>query len=648
MSLQTCDSQMSPPVSEERSTSTSESTKRFDLACVGRLAVDLYGEQRGVSLTETTSFRRYLGGSSGNLAVGASRLGLSVAMISAVGDDSMGRYLRETLRKAGVDDSGLATRGDRRTALAFLGMLGAEAIGLDFYREKAADTALELTPEVMAVLTNARFVAVCGTHFCDPYSNSAVTGMLRTAASAGARIVLDIDLRRDLWSSFDGGFAGSVARCRQAASKSAILVGNEEEMLALTGEPSIDAALMHLRQITKAAIVLKQGARGASFLAPGKTPLAENWIGCEGFSVTLVNPVGAGDAFLSGFLTSHATGGDPAASLRRGNAAGALVVSRHACSEAMPSQAELDLFIQGVDAKDKRIDHAHRVALRRERPEKILAFACDHRVPFRDLLAKYGGSEDDVRHFKELTVDAALRVAARHVGMQPAMLMDDTFGVAALERLDQAGAWVGRPVELTRSRPLDFETGADIAEAIRAWNPRHVAKCLVWHHPDDAEELRDRQFDRIRQLQAASHAANVEWMLESIPPLEVGYSDDILIQSVGQVYAAGFMPDYWKLPALSTQDGWDRLSDLIEENDPACRGVVVLGLDRSFEELAAGLGLAARQHGCAGFAIGRTLFGECAGEWFADRIDDGTAVDRMADIYQRVVSIFTDPGPGPY
>ena len=117
-------------------------TKDIDLACLGRLAIDLYGVQRMTSLEEATGFRRYLGGSSGNLAVGSARLGLRTAMITRVGQDPMGRFLLGRLGAEGIDHSAVTSDLGRKTALTFLGMLGAEAYGLDFYRENVADTAI--------------------------------------------------------------------------------------------------------------------------------------------------------------------------------------------------------------------------------------------------------------------------------------------------------------------------------------------------------------------------------------------------------------------------------------------------------------------------------------------------------------------------
>ena len=220
------------------------------------------------------------------------------------------------------------------------------------------------------------------------------------------------------------------------------------------------------------------------------------------------------------------------------------------------------------------------------------------------------------------------------------MLIDPRFGGDVMRRLDERGWWLGRPIEVTRSRPLRTEAGAALAADIATWNPAHVAKCLVWHHPDDDEALQERQIDVLLRLQAACRDAGVEWILEAVPPLELGHDDEVLVRSVAGLYAAGLMPDWWKLPTLESEAGWSALAAAIGEHDPYCRGVLVLGLDRPLPALAAGLRLAASQPLCGGLAIGRTVFGDAAARWFAGELDDRGAVDDMSERFSRVLELF--------
>lgn len=612
---------------------------QHDLVCIGRVAVDLYGEELGTNLAETRRFQRYLGGTSGNLAVSAARLGLRVAFGGAVGDDPGGAFLRARFRAEGVDVSALDTRADRRTALAFLGMDQPEAVSLDFYRDRAADSEVSLTPAVAAVVGGARAVAFCGSHFADPTIAARLRPVLNLARAKGAVCVLDLDLRRQIWADLPGGLEASAARVAAVARDCDIVVGNAEEWSLVAGLPDPAADPEALRAAAGGQMaVLKLGADGAAGAGPGAP-----WTIVPGHSVPVLNPVGAGDAFLGGFLAAQlGAGATLSEALAQGNLCGALVVTRHGCSAAMPFARELTVVRQSGPLAPG-VARTHAIAARPARPAPIMALACDHRLPFVDLAAANGRDAAAVRQFKALVVDAALQVADEH-GHPPAVLMDDNFGAAELVRLARAGAWVGRPVEVTKSRPLTFEAGEDIAAHLRRWHPLQVAKCLVWMHPDDPPALTATQTARLLALQAAAQGAGIEWMLEAVPPVAQGHDDVTLTQLVSELYGAGLRPDYWKLPVIETAQGWATLGALIREQDPDCRGVVVLGLDRPLKELAPGLALAAQATACTGFAIGRSIFGTAAQDWFADRLSDAEATERMAALYAEAVATFRSGG----
>jgi 5-dehydro-2-deoxygluconokinase len=172
---------------------------QFDVAALGRIAVDLYGEQKGTSLEDTATFRRYVGGSSGNLAIGCARLGLKTAMISSTGEDPMGRYIRAELAKAGVDNTCVTANPQRRTALAFLGMQRADAIALDFYRDRAADMAVGFGDREAEKVRQSRLLALTGTHMSEPGTADALRKAVETAREAAGKVVLDIDFRKALW-----------------------------------------------------------------------------------------------------------------------------------------------------------------------------------------------------------------------------------------------------------------------------------------------------------------------------------------------------------------------------------------------------------------------------------------------------------------
>jgi 5-dehydro-2-deoxygluconokinase len=167
--------------------------KRLDLVTIGRSSVDLYGAQVGGRLEDMGSFNKYIGGSPTNIAAGAARLGLKSALITRVGDEHMGRFIREELVREGVDVRGVVTDPERLTALVLLGIRDDKQFPLIFYRENCADMALCEDDIDPAFIAEARAVVATGTHLSHPRTEAAVLKALHLAREAGAQTALDID-----------------------------------------------------------------------------------------------------------------------------------------------------------------------------------------------------------------------------------------------------------------------------------------------------------------------------------------------------------------------------------------------------------------------------------------------------------------------
>src|SRR6187402_3120509 len=167
----------------------------LDLVAIGRASVDLYGQQVGGRLEDMASFAKYLGGSPANTAAGAARLGLRSALVTRVGNDHMGRFIREELAREGVDVRGVLTDPERLTALVILGIRDRETFPLVFYRENCADMALTEDDVDEAWIRQARAVLINGTHLSRPDVLAASLKAARAARASGGKVVLDIDYR---------------------------------------------------------------------------------------------------------------------------------------------------------------------------------------------------------------------------------------------------------------------------------------------------------------------------------------------------------------------------------------------------------------------------------------------------------------------
>ncbi|MEN9396160.1 MAG: 5-dehydro-2-deoxygluconokinase [Pseudomonadota bacterium] len=629
-------------------TRLSEQTHRtHDLACLGRLAVDLYAQQFGSRLEDARSFSMYLGGSSANLAFGVARLGCKTAMISRVGDEQLGRFLNETLQREGCDTSQVQTDPERLTALVLLGLKDRDTFPLLFVRENCADMAIEAEQISEDFVAGCRALAITGTHLSTPTTRLASLTALSYARRHGTTTVLDIDYRPVLWGLTPRGAgenryvpdAAVTAQLQQALPWFDLLVGTEEEFFIAGGVANdLIASLRVVRELCPdATLVVKRGALGCCVIEgeiPDDIDAAPTY---RGERVEVLNVLGAGDAFLSGLLASLLQGKDWAESTRVANACGAIVVSRHACSAAMPTPAELAHWFGGsrnpqVDA-DQQLAHLHRVTAARRDWNELCVMAFDHRAQFYDIARAAGADEARIPALKRLLVQAAEQVErSRQLQGHTGVLIDGgDYGRDALASATGRGWWVGRPVELPGSRPLRFDGTRSVGSALTHWPTEQVVKCLLHYHPDDAVDLRLEQEQRVLELWEATRASGNELLLEIIPPKALtpdGSSDAAVLRAVKRFYNLGVKPEWWKLAPMQPA-GWRQLEALLAERDPYCRGAVILGLNQPLQYLADSFADASSPI-VKGFMVGRTLWADASLKWFKGELGDAELINEVA------------------
>jgi 5-dehydro-2-deoxygluconokinase len=626
----------------------------LDLICLGRAAVDLYAEQLGARLEDVASFAKYIGGCAANIAVGTARQGLKSSMLVRVGDDHMGRFVRETLAREGVDTGHVSTDPSRLTALVLLGIKDRDTFPLIFYRENCADMNLQEEDFDAGYIAAAKALLVTGTHFSTESINRVSHRAIQLAKQAGTKVILDIDYRPVLWGLTSRGMGeiryiasqGVSEHLQKIVPHCDLIVGTEEEHCIAGGSDDIMTSLRTLRSLSKAEIVVKRGPLGCSVFpgAIGKT--LDDGITVKGVTVEVLNVLGAGDAFMSGYLRGWINGEGIERSCTYANACGALVVSRHGCAPAMPSKIELDDYLsRAANVKrpdlDPRLNHLHRVTNRASQWPQVMALAFDHRSQCEALVKEVGQPLEKISELKAIIAEAVLSVAKDFPG-RAGVLCDGRFGQSVLEHMTGKGLWIARPVELPGSRPLRFETGPNIAQEMRAWPAEHTAKCLVFYHPDDAAAMKQEQLATLTQLQEACIGTGHDLLVEVIPPKAMPSDDSTLPRALAEIYAHGIKPDWWKLPSMS-DEAWRSVAAEIAASDPHCRGVVLLGLEAPEDELAAAFKIARRHPVCKGFAIGRSIFMAPAREWLLGNCDAAAFAANVADNYRRLIDIWLSP-----
>ncbi len=620
--------------------------KDLDLITIGRSSVDLYGTQVGGRLEDMRSFQKYIGGSPTNIAAGTARLGLRSALLTRVGDEAMGRFIREELVRERVDVTGVQTDPERLTALAILGIEAKDRFPLIFYRTDCADMALSEEDVDEAFIARARAVVATGTHLSNTRTERAVMKALTLAREHGARTALDIDYRPNLW-----GLAGHDAGEERFIASDAVteklqgtlylfdlIVGTEEEFHIAGGTTDTVAALRAVRAQSEATLVCKRGPMGAAAFA-GAIPdsLDAGEVG-PGFPIEVFNVLGAGDGFMSGLLKGWLDEADWPTALKYANACGAFAVSRHGCTPAYPSWEELQVFfergvVEKALRKDTELEQVHWATNRTGDWSDLRVFAFDHRIQLEEM---DGATPERIGAFKELCLRAALDV--RNGEGTYGILCDGRLGDEALHEAAGQGLWIGRPVELPGSRPLRLEEIGPDFGGLEEWPREHVVKCLCFCHPDDDAATWADQIETLTRLAAAVRRNRLEFLLEVIPSKVGPVDEDTTAAVIRKIYNADIRPDWWKLEAQASDAAWKKACAAIEENDPRTRGIVVLGLDAPAEDLREGFRLAARQPLVKGFAVGRTIFGEPARAWMRGEIGDDAAVAQMRDNFRDLVT----------
>jgi 5-dehydro-2-deoxygluconokinase len=329
--------------------------KKYDVITYGRSSIDLYSANIGSPFVDIEAFNAYVGGSPLNMAVGIRRLGLKSALLTAVGDDQIADFLLNFLEKEGVETSMIPRKPGSRTSAVVLGIEPPDNFPLVYYRDNCADSKVNIDDVIRADIASARMFEISATALNVEPSRSAAFYAAEVAVQNDIPILIDLDFRADQWH--DARSFGVTARAY--LKYSTIALGTEEEILAtMLKDPSqvkiknqqisapeiqgdINKAIEDIMKLGIEALIVKRGEKGSSiFLKNGKV------IDVPGFSVQVVNVLGAGDAFASGFIFGYLQGWDWYKCCRTGNACGAILVTKPGCSNFNPSYDEVMDFIQ--------------------------------------------------------------------------------------------------------------------------------------------------------------------------------------------------------------------------------------------------------------------------------------------------------------
>ncbi len=266
----------------------------------------------------------------------------------------------------------------------------------------------------------------------------------------------------------------------------------------------------------------------------------------------------------------------------------------------------------------------------------VHVLAIDHRWQMEEMADAAGADRGSIPALKSLLFEAFEYVATgrNDVGI----LVDDLYGIEILERATGSGVWLAHALDIPRSRPVEFGGGYEVTKTLASWPADHIAKLMVYAHPDDPAEIAEAQWARMVQFTNASAASRRKILIEFQAPAGVEPGPDYLPRMLTEAYRRGIAPTWWKLPPLPDVQQWHAAASIIRACDPVCLGMLVLGQTADPETLAGALGAAASEPMVRGFAIGRAIFGPAARAWFAGTMSDADVVASVIKQYESTIA----------
>jgi|SRR5215216_350845 len=319
--------------------------RKYDVLSIGRSSIDLYANEIGIPFTDVKTFAAYVGGCPTNVSVAAQRLNLQTALLTAVGEDYVGDFVLNFLRKEGVDIQFAKRKPESRTSAFLLAIEPPETFSIVPYRDNCSDLQLSIVDVLSSPIAQSRSIFITGSGLSHEPSRSATLLAAEKAHIHGTKVIFDLDYRPEMWPD-KSGFSQAIQSGFPMAD---VVLGTTDEFEKAmpntftkgenwtASENGIDAVLAMGAEV----VVVKRGAKSTLVY----TSSGEKWA-VPTFSVKVLNVLGAGDAFTGGFLYGYLKGWEIYRAVRMGNACGAIVVTRHGCANFMPYEEEVASFIE--------------------------------------------------------------------------------------------------------------------------------------------------------------------------------------------------------------------------------------------------------------------------------------------------------------
>nr|MCS5552099.1 PfkB family carbohydrate kinase [SAR324 cluster bacterium] len=400
---------------------------------------------------------------------------------------------------------------------------------------------------------------------------------------------------------------------------------------------------------SSAIVVLKRGAEGCMvYSADSPSPVS-----ARSFKIEVLNVLGAGDSFMSGFLRGWLRNESLENCALYGNACGALVVTRHGCSPSSPSFAEVEHFIRNFDkvpnlAHHPKMNQLHsRTEFGKPRNRELLILVFDHKTQFEESCRTGNLPQEKILRFKELVHQGFHAVSQNIKDNNLAILIDPKYGKKILNDSSDFNYTVGVPIEDEGIFPLNWLCEGSLYQHLLERPSTWFVKVLFRFHTKMNPEDKKSQLTQLRKLSGVCSELKRKLMVELIIPEDFSQEDAstvnevALTEAIDEVYKEGIYPYWWKINALDSKENWVKLNEIMDENDPEA-GVIFQCNYSQIEKLPAWLGAARSNFQRCGLAVGQSIFSEPWEKYINGNAYDAEVISEIAERFQKLLKVWSD------
>lgn len=602
-------------------------TRLLDLIILGQVTIDFFGEQLGSTLANMISFKKYVGGFGGTLAIASKRLGMHSALLSQTGKDEMGKSIRNNLIQENIDISHLYTHENSKTTIQIRAIENRTCFPEESFNEKCAYWALTEEQIETQWISNSKILCI-NSQDLNPHLNRQVRKAIIGAKDHQVKIAMLISHKA---KEDEISFETVLPLC-------SLVFVNMDTLCNVFGKQSKHEALMHLRSLTNATILVKDNLGCYAFTHN----IPQDWQICF-----IPNPcqidhyfeANTIEAFMAGFLSEYVQSNPIDACCLKGLYCSQIVQSRQSHSDAMPTQEEVTLFMAQQNQivvqtlASPHFEHVHYVATRPNLQKRLFAFSFGYHEQWEKIGARYNASANTVNQLKYLVAKGIQNCKSDAVSI----ICDETPQMNLLESFSEN--WIARTVETPNEIPLKI-LGDEVSHMLLQWPRNHGAKVTIAYHPDDKYALRGQQESTLSLLYRACRATNHELLIEIAPPSNAIQTPSTIAHIIRRFYEIGIYPDWWQIATPRDPRSWDGIQKIIDESDKYCKGVLMIAQSAQMEQLKLIFQHNVNYPACKGFVVGKNIIQQPIEDWLAHKIADSTLIEQITFAFEQVISLY--------